>query len=75
MNNPEMQASLNLLRYKMLMQIAGGKDTISYMDVNEVLLVGGMPVITPEEINAKELQIIRAEVKRQMDEMDPLDFD
>lgn len=75
MNNPEMQASLNLLRYKMLMQIAGGKDTISYMDVNEVLLVGGMPIITPDEINAKELRIIRAEVKRQMDEMDPLDFD
>lgn len=71
------QAALSLARYKMLVQIAEGQSNpaLYYEDINEILLVGGLPVITPEEINAKELKIIRAEVKRQMDEMDPLDFD
>ena len=54
------RAALNLMRHKMLMQIASGSNMpcLYYEDVNEILLVAGLPVIVPSEINKQELNVI-----------------
>ncbi len=59
-------AALNLLRHKMLVNLAeAAKSKYSYTasikveDVNEVMLVAGLPLIIPEEINVKEVKVIK----------------
>lgn len=59
-------AALKLLRHKMLMSIGEAKektfDTTPKLyleDINEVMIVAGLPVITPEEIIAPELKVIQ----------------
>lgn len=52
-------AALELLRYKALQQMCIGKTTcfINEDDVNEILSVANMPLITPESIMKKEVTI------------------
>lgn len=54
-------AALNLLRHKMLIEVGRGSTfpMLTLDDVNEVLIVAGLPVITPNEVNAPELKIIK----------------
>lgn len=56
-------AALNLLRFKAMSQMCAGKSTctLNEADVNEILLVGGMPLITPAEFKAPELKVIKTE--------------
>lgn len=65
------QAALELMRYKMLMQLAEQRiyPQLTAYDVNEILIVAGMPVITPDEVTAPELKVIVPEKP-----FDPLDF-
>ena len=51
-------AALNLLRHKALMELANGCCLLNEKDINEVLLVAGLPVIVPDEINKKELEVM-----------------
>lgn len=54
-------AALNLLRHKMLIEVGRGSTfpMLTLDDINEVLIVAGLPVITPNEVNAPELKIIK----------------
>ena len=57
-------AALKLLRFKMLKAIeeAKGKDfdpSIHVEELNEILLVGGMEVVTPAETEVKEIDVIQ----------------
>lgn len=54
-------AALNLLRFKAMRQMCEGKNTctLDENDVNEILLVAGMPLIVPESFKAKELEVIK----------------
>lgn len=55
-------AALKLLRHKMLAQMASSKyPSLDAEDINEVLVVAGLPVIVPEEINSKEVKVIEVE--------------
>lgn len=60
-------AALNVMRHKMLVQIGKGSTypSLDLEDVNEVLIVAGLPVIVPEEIKAPELKIIKTEPKKE----------
>ena len=63
MNNlpqARMQAAIELLTHKALMQMAEGKSTctLNEIDVNEVLLVAGAPIVTPDSLKAKTLEVI-----------------
>lgn len=52
-------AALKLLRHKALVKLAEGRlGTLYIEDVNEVLVVAGLPVIVPNEVNIPELDII-----------------
>ena len=53
-------AGIKLMRHKMLVQIAMGVSTpeLTIEDVNEILLVSGFPLITPDEINKKEVEVM-----------------
>lgn len=55
-------AALKLLRFKALSEMSKGGSldewVLSIKDVNEVLTVAGMPVIMPEELNKKEVEVI-----------------
>lgn len=54
-----LQASLELLKFKAMTQAAeGGKCELNMNDVNEILVVAGMGVITPESLNKKELEVM-----------------
>lgn len=58
-NNERLKAALELMRFKALMDIAG--DTVPLLDIkdiNEILIVAGIPVIVPDEVNKKELEVI-----------------
>ena len=58
-NFERFKAALELMRFKALSDIAG--DTLPLLDikdVNEILLVAGLPVIVPDEVNKKELEVI-----------------
>jgi hypothetical protein len=59
--NVEM-ADLKLLRFKALSEMSKGGSldewVLSIKDVNEILCVAGMPVIMPEELNKKEVEVI-----------------
>ena len=54
------KASLELLRFKAMRQMALGKSTctLDENDVNEILIVAGYPVITPESLTKKELEVM-----------------
>lgn len=56
-----MVAALNLLRHKMLVQLADDAKyaSVKMEDVNEVMLVAGLPLIVPSEIHAKEVEVIK----------------
>lgn len=55
-------AALKLLRFKALCEIskAGSPDEwiLKTRDVNEILTVAGLPVITPDELNKKEVEVM-----------------
>lgn len=55
-----MQAAIELLAHKALMQMAENKSTcqLDENDVNEILTVAGAGVIVPESLNAKELEVM-----------------
>lgn len=54
------QAALELMRHKMLVDMASDKKypSLNNDDINEILIVAGMPVIVPNEVNIPELDII-----------------
>lgn len=58
-NNERMRAALELLRFKALVEV-GGNNTplLDIKDINEVLVTAGLPVIIPDEVNKKELEVI-----------------
>lgn len=55
-----MQAAIELLKFKAMAQMCEGKTTccLSEHDVNEILIVAGAGVITPESFKAKESEVI-----------------
>lgn len=60
-NNERETAALGLLRFKALVELATNPEAeavLTFKDVNEILLVAGHPVIVPDEINKKELEVI-----------------
>lgn len=56
-----LKASIELLKFKAMRQMCEGKTTctLDETDVNEILLVAGMPLIVPESFKAKELEVIK----------------
>ena len=56
-------AALRDMRHKMLVQIAKGSayPSLDLEDVNEILVVAGLPVIVPDEIHAKEVDVIKVD--------------
>jgi len=55
-------AALNLMRHKALINLAQGRSGGLYFeDVNEILVVAGLPVIIPDELNAQELKVNKVE--------------
>lgn len=62
------QAALELMRHKMLVEMASGKNYpgLNNDDINEILIVAGMPIIVPNEINIPELDIIN--IKKEEEE-------
>lgn len=57
--NKRAEVAMELLRHKALMQIAkGGPCLLDENDINEVLVVAGVPVVVPGEIHHKELEVI-----------------
>jgi hypothetical protein len=60
-------AALKLLRHKVLVNLASNRMGILYLeDVNEILVVAGLPVIVPNEANIPELDIIK--IKKEEEE-------
>ena len=58
-NNERLKAALELMRFKALKEIAS--DTMPLLDIkdiNEILIVAGLKVIVPDEVNKKELEVI-----------------
>lgn len=55
-------AALNCMRHKMLVQIGKGSayPSLDLEDVNEILVVAGLPVIVPNEVNVPELKVIKS---------------
>ena len=55
-----MQAALELLEFKAMRQMCEGKTTcaLDENDVNEILMVAGAGVITPDSFKAKSLEVI-----------------
>jgi len=54
--------ALELVRHKALVNVAEGYNyVLDIEDVNECLVVAGLPLIVPGEINAKEVNIIKTE--------------
>lgn len=56
-------AALKLLRHKMLIEMGKGRTypTLDVDDVNEILVVAGLPVIVPDELKAPEVDVIKVE--------------
>lgn len=56
-----LQAALKLLEFKAMRGMCETKTTctLDETDVNEVLLVAGMPLITPDSFKAKTLEVIK----------------
>ena len=55
------KSALDLLRFMMLEEVAKKYKDIDIDDLNKVLVVAGLPVVVPEEIKAKELDVIKIE--------------
>ena len=55
-----LQAALELLAHKALMQMVETKSTctLDENDVNDIMLVAGAPLITPDSLKAKTLEVI-----------------
>lgn len=53
-------AALKLLRHKMLVQIAESEHTptLYIEDLNEAMLVAGLPLIVPDEVRKKVVEVI-----------------
>ena len=55
-------AALELLRYKMLKAIEKNKSNyateLKVEELNDILLVGGLPVVVPDEVKVKEVDVI-----------------
>lgn len=60
LNVSRMQAALELMKFIAMQQMCEGEYTCSLNenDVNEILVVAGMGVITPESLNKKELEVL-----------------
>ena len=56
-------AALKCMRHKMLVQIGKGSayPSLDLEDVNEILVVAGLPVIVPAEAKAKEVDVIKVD--------------
>lgn len=56
-------AALKLMRHKMLIEIGRGLSfpSLDLKDVNEILLVAGLPVIMPDETKAPEVDVIKVD--------------
>jgi len=55
-------AALKLLRHKALIEIANSQyPRLTMQDVNEVLIVAGLPVVMPDEIHVDEVDVIKTE--------------
>ena len=56
-------AALKLMRHKMLVEMGRGLTfpSLDMKDVNEILLVAGLPVITPDETKAPEVDVIKVQ--------------
>lgn len=53
-------AALRLLRHKALVKLAQDRTyLLDIEDVNEILTVANLPVIMPEELKAKEIDVIK----------------
>ena len=56
------RAALELLRYKMLKAIEKNKSNyateLKVEELNDILLVGGLPVVVPDEVKVKEVDVI-----------------
>ena len=58
-NNERMRAALELMRFKAVVELAGNSAPIlDIKDINEILITAGLPVIIPDEVNKKELEVI-----------------
>jgi hypothetical protein len=55
-------AALELLRYKMLKAIEKNKSNyateLKVEELNDILLVGGLPIVVPDEVKVKEVDVI-----------------
>lgn len=63
----ELRASvaLELLRHKVIVDLGRGYSGIMNVeDINECLVVAGMPVITPGDLKAKEVTVIKTEEEK-----------
>ena len=62
-------AALKVMRHKMLVQIGRGSSypSLDLEDVNEILIVAGLPVIVPAEIKAPEIDVIKVEKEAEND--------
>lgn len=56
-------AALKLLRHKMLVEMGKGRTfpSLEVEDVNEILIVAGLPVVTPDELKAPEVEVVKVE--------------
>lgn len=60
------EAAIELARHKMLMQMAKGYSFgLNEEDINEVMIVAGLPLLTPDELNAPELDVIKFDKKEE----------
>lgn len=69
------QTALELLRFKALKELTESSNhqwVIRLEDVNEVFLVAGMPLIVPDEMNAKEINVIKFDKESQDDNTDDI---
>ena len=57
--NNRTQAALELARFKMKKQMAEGrKPLLDNEDLNEILLVAGVPLLTPNELDEPDIDVI-----------------
>lgn len=69
-------AALRLARHKMLVRIAKGHTypSLDIEDLNEILMVAGLPVIMPDEVKAKEVDVIKVDKEVEHDNTDKHDI-